>query len=524
MINTLPINIDDLLHRRTVESERIEYKASWNPETVLHTLCAFANDFHNLGGGYVVIGVAEENGRPILPPVGVQPETIDRIQKELLNLEKAAISPAYHTLTGVYDIGGKKILVLWAMAGEMRPYKCKVSLGKDKQDWAYYIRRHSSTVKATGQDEHELLSLANKVPFDDRYCQRATLNDLEPHLIREYLGEVKSELALYAPDLSVAELGSRLNIIGGVQESLFPKNVGLLFFNRAPQQFFPAMQIDVVYFPDGAGGDRLEEKIFQGPLGKITQDALDYINSRYIKETVVKSPLQAQALRFFNFPFAAVEEAVVNAVYHRSYEEREPIEIRIDGRELTVLSYPGPDRSIKLTDLQQGKAVSRRYRNRRIGEFLKELKLTEGRSTGIPKILRAMQENGSPEPLFETDDARSYFLIRLPIHTRFQLTPQVEDGKTIEIKKENKTTPQDTPQVLVLLGLFENGATEQSKTEMMTVLGLKDDKHFRRHYLLPALNARYIEMTMPDKPTSRNQKYRLTVLGQAAIGAQKRAI
>ena len=64
MINTLPINIDDLLHRRTVESEHIEYKASWNPETVLHTLCAFANDFHNLGGGYVVIGVAEENGSP----------------------------------------------------------------------------------------------------------------------------------------------------------------------------------------------------------------------------------------------------------------------------------------------------------------------------------------------------------------------------------------------------------------------------------------------------------------------------
>lgn len=143
-------------------------------------------------------------------------------------------------------------------------------------------------------------------------------------------------------------------------------------------------------------------------------------------------------------------------------------------------------------------------------------------------VIGVAEENGSPEPLFETDDARSYFLIRLPIHTRFQLTPQVKDGKTIEIKKENKNTPQDTPQdtpqVLVLLGLFENGATEQSKTEMMTVLGLKDDKHFRRHYLLPALNARYIEMTMPDKPTSRNQKYRLTVLGQAAIGAQKRAI
>ncbi len=52
----LPINIEDLVRQRTVEGERIEYKAGWNPENVLHTLCAFANDFHNLGGGHVVIG------------------------------------------------------------------------------------------------------------------------------------------------------------------------------------------------------------------------------------------------------------------------------------------------------------------------------------------------------------------------------------------------------------------------------------------------------------------------------------
>lgn len=58
----LPINFLDLLHQHYVESERIEYKAGWNPEAVLHKLCAFANDFHNLGGGYVVIDVAEQNG------------------------------------------------------------------------------------------------------------------------------------------------------------------------------------------------------------------------------------------------------------------------------------------------------------------------------------------------------------------------------------------------------------------------------------------------------------------------------
>lgn len=59
MHNKLPININDLLKQRTIESERIEYKTDWNPESVMHTLCAFANDFHNLGIGYIVIGVAE---------------------------------------------------------------------------------------------------------------------------------------------------------------------------------------------------------------------------------------------------------------------------------------------------------------------------------------------------------------------------------------------------------------------------------------------------------------------------------
>jgi ATP-dependent DNA helicase RecG len=101
-----------------------------------------------------------------------------------------------------------------------------------------------------------------------------------------------------------------------------------------------------------------------------------------------------------NFPYEAVEEALVNAVYHRSYEIREPVEVRITAEDLVVLNFPGPDPSIRLDQLKKGRAVLRRYRNRRIGEFLKELDLTEGRATGIPKILRAMRENGSPAPEF----------------------------------------------------------------------------------------------------------------------------
>ena len=51
---SLPLNIDDLIHQRKVESARIEYKKDWNPEKVLHSVCAFANDIDNWGGGYII--------------------------------------------------------------------------------------------------------------------------------------------------------------------------------------------------------------------------------------------------------------------------------------------------------------------------------------------------------------------------------------------------------------------------------------------------------------------------------------
>ena len=136
-------------------------------------------------------------------------------------------------------------------------------------------------------------------------------------------------------------------------------------------------------------------------------------------------------------------------IYHRSYEVREPVEVRITPQELTILSFPGADRSIRMEDLQTGRAISRRYRNRRIGKFLKELDLAEGRSTGIPKILRAMRGNGSPAPVFESDDDRISFLTRLPVHEQTRLGPtgqatEHETGQVTEhdaLKSPGKIPP-----------------------------------------------------------------------------------
>ncbi|GHU14636.1 ATPase AAA [Betaproteobacteria bacterium] len=534
----LPINVNDLLHGKSVEWERLEFKAGWNPLDVLHSLCAFANDFHNLGGGYIVIGVAENGGHPVLPPVGIEPSRFDAIQKEILNLGYSAIQPAYHPIVVPCVVGRVSILVIWAPGGQTRPYKAKLSLARDDKDYGYFIRKQSSTVRAKGADEIELLSLAATVPFDDRCNQQARVEDLSRELIVDFLSGIGSELAAEAATLPLALLGRRMNIVGGSTEAPLPLNVGLLFFNEAPHRFFPATQIDVVLFPVDAGGDTFTEKIFRGPLQRMVREALDYIRRNCIADIVIKHPDRAEATRVNNFPFEAVEEAIVNAIYHRGYEEREPVEVRVYADELVVLSFPGPDRSVQIDQLRRGRAIARRYRNRRIGEFLKELDLTEGRSTGIPKILRAMKNNGSPQPEFETDDDHSYFLVRLPVHPQAtdtespdqtdhatgHETGHVTDHETDHVTdhETDHVTDHVTEQVSRLLSIIDG---EHSRNDLQARLQLKHRVSFMNVYLLPAINAGLVEMTLPDKPKSTAQRYRLTGAGRqmkAALGANRK--
>ena len=67
------------------EWARIEFKETWDAEASLKTICAFANDIDNWGGGYIVIGVREKDGRPEYPLLGVPAEKIDGYLKDMLN-------------------------------------------------------------------------------------------------------------------------------------------------------------------------------------------------------------------------------------------------------------------------------------------------------------------------------------------------------------------------------------------------------------------------------------------------------
>ena len=450
----LPINIENLLDDNVVEWVRIEFEKGWNPDTTLKTISAFANDMDNWGGGYIVIGAEEENGRLIRPVSGLSNDSIDHIQKELLKYCNY-LKPKYIPQSEPVQYDGKTLLLIWCPGGYDRPYQCPKKPTSSNPEKTYYIRRLSSTIEASELDVKELMALTHNIPFDDRINIKSDITDLKFPLLRNYLQTVNSNLLNDIDRLTIEEIASNLRIADGPKEYYKPLNVGLLFFNDDPEKFFPYCRIELVNIPDPTG-QAMEERIFTGPIDQQLQDVLRYIKNNVIAEKIFKSDDQAEAIRVKNYSFEALEEFISNAVYHRSYQLYDPITIRIEKECIEITSTPGPDKSISDEDIANLKMKSRRYRNRRIGDFLKELHLVEGRNTGIPTALRGIANNGSPLPEFITDDDRTFFSVIVPIHKSF-LTAEVE--KPI-IQNKKRRTKKEIKKLVV--DCLENGVIENS--------------------------------------------------------------
>ena len=499
----LPIGINQLLNGKVVEWERIDFKKGWNPEDVVHSICAFANDMHNWGGGYIVIGVEEDKGTPMLPPIGIDIKDLDDIQKEVLNLMHK-IEPLPIVIPEPVEYMGKNILILWIPGGEARPYKAPIHLGTKEMQKAYFIRQGSVTKKATLQEEQVLLSLAAKIPFDDRICHSASLDDLSLLYIRDFLRKVDSDITEKdIQSMPFEQLCWQMQIIGGTPEFIRPKNVGLLFFSENPEKYIPYARIELVRFYDDVG-DHFDEKILHGPIHLQLQEALDYIRSQVIVEKVVKVDDKAEANRAYNYPYTAIEEVLSNAVYHKDYAVNEPVTVTIRPDRITVLSIPGPDRSISDDDLRSFNLSSPRYRNARIGDLLKHRGLAEKRGTGIPTILKSLKENGSQPPILETDSERSFFRVTMMINESF-LNQGHEAASTVTDSR--RTNDELKTEIKKLLR--DHGA--MSMRELTGALGYSRNAQNVYGAIRDLVEKGVVEYTLPDKMSSRNQRIRLRI-------------
>ena len=438
--SNLLIPIEDLVNCRSVEKQRLEFKKSWNEGPAMYqiikTISAFANDIYNNNGGYIVIGVAEDESSEsveqiVLPPVGIDPNQIERIQKEILGKCKSLISPQYSPILSPEVLEDKYVLVVWAQASDDRPHKAR---GAKKGEYHYYIRKGPETTKANDKEIKCLLESSNKIPFDDRMARPENGESINQdaigyRLVMAFLDDVGSKMER-SKDRRILE---NLNLVvkcrdeevnGRLKPVYTPKNVALLMFNRIPHKYFPGASIEVTQFTRDNEVIFGGEKMFTGPLQDQIKECMKYVYSTTNK---------MKSASLVTYPHQALREAIVNAVYHRGYEPEYSSSTKVYIRPhcLEVISYPGPHPSLKQDEFTKGSVIPPvQARNRRIGDFLRQLNLAEARGTGVETIFRTMEKNKNPTPKFQFD--LTYFRVILPAHPKFKAAMLLKD---VEVKE-----------------------------------------------------------------------------------------
>lgn len=128
----LPINIERLLSGSAVESNQLEYKEGWNPDTIYRSICAFANDFEDTGGGYIIVGVKEEHGHAVRPVLGVNPNLIEQIEKDMVGYNNL-IRPYYQPRLFIEEVDGKTILVIKVTQENAVHIRCLIVLQQNRR-------------------------------------------------------------------------------------------------------------------------------------------------------------------------------------------------------------------------------------------------------------------------------------------------------------------------------------------------------------------------------------------------------
>lgn len=273
---------------------------------------------------------------------------------------------------------------------------------------------------------------------------------------------------------------------------------GLLLFGRQPQRWRPAFQVKAVAFPGTSLADSryLDSEDIGGTLLEQFKGSFAFIRRNLHH---VQRGRGFNTLGELEIPATALEELLANALIHRDYFTSASIRILVFADRVEIAS-PGhlPD-SLSVEAIRQGRT---NRRNPTLTEHAAQIRPYRGLGSGIPRALREW-----PRIELIDDVAGNQF-------SALAWRPEAEWAPVT-----GEVTPEVTPEVARLL---EAVRAEITRSEIQAALGLKDEKHFRDAYLKPALEAGLIEMTIPDKPRSRLQKYRLTAQGRAVQDAARK--
>ena len=464
---------------RSTETYRIERTISTGDmDKFQEAICAFSNDLPNSREkGYLILG-AHDNG--VLSGLRVD----DTLMKKIAGIRSDGnILPLPMMSVERFEFVEGDLLVVEVSPALIPPVRYR---GRT------FIRIGPRRDIATEAEERVLLEKRTSymATFDAMPCFGASLKDIDAHFIEnEYLPQIIDSDVLKADKRSLQEQLAAIHLYDITNDC--PTNAAIILFGKNASFFLHGCYVQYVHFAgEDTGSEILNERQIRGSLCSI----LPKLES-FVKDAIVTArPMPVSMLReqiVFNYPELALRELLMNACMHRDYQSNMPIRIYQFSNRIEILNAGGlygearPENFPTVND----------YRNPIIAEAMRGMKYVNMFNRGVQRVKNMLRENGNPEPKFNVSKVTAFEVM---VHPSMSLN-LVTDGE-----KVTKSATKSTEMMNEVLAFCTQ---ERSLTEIMSHLGLKHRNNAKSRYIDPLIEGGFLEMTIPEKPNSRNQKY-----------------
>ena len=492
------------------EGKTLELKRDLSsPAGPLRTITAFANS----AGGRLVIGV-EDDGTV----VGVADPLAE--EERVASLISDHISPQLVPAIDLMTLGDETVLVVDVPLSTRRPHY----ITRQGPETGVYVRLGSTTRQADAALVAELERSARGVAFEDLPETRADLADLDLDVLSDLRGRPTDIDDLLALGLAVRQGGR-----------VVPTNAGILAACPDPTRFLPSAWIQCGRLRGPHGTDIFDQTEIHGPLPLAVDQAMGFLLKHAYKSAVFG---QVRRRDVYSIPVEPVREVIVNALVHASYAERgTPIRIGFYDDRIQVDS---PGLLLPGMTVETMRRVSR-LRNPALARVFREAGIMEQWGTGVQRVFEQVANAGLPEPVIEEIQDRVRVTIYVPGHgpsragERASASSESVESLSWGTKSPSRVTKSEREvttsshqvepgrakgaqpgdyriSVLTLLS-----SAERTRAEVLSAMGLSNETRNARRHLDPLIESGLVERTIPDKPTSRLQRYRLTDAGRAHL-------
>lgn len=464
---------------RSTETYRIERTISTGDmDKFQEAICAFSNDLPNCREkGYLILG-AHDNGA--LSGLRVD----DALMKKIAGIRSDGnILPLPIMSVEKFEFTEGDLLVVEVSPALIPPVRYR---GRT------FIRIGPRRDIATESEERVLLEKRTSymATFDAMPCFGSSLKDIDVQFIKqEYLSQIIDTGILMTDNRSLQEQLAAIHLYDITNDC--PTNAAIILFGENASFFLHGCYVQYVHFAgEDTGSEILNERQIRGSLFSI----LPKLES-FVKDAIVTArPMPVSMLReqiVFNYPELALRELLMNACMHRDYQSNMPIRIYQFSNRIEILNAGGlygearPENFPTVND----------YRNPIIAEAMRGMKYVNMFNRGIQRVKTMLRENGNPEPIFNVGKITAFEVM---------VQPSLSLNLVTDGEKVTKSATKSTETMNEVLAFCER---PKSLMEIMAHLGLKHRNNTKSRYIDPLIENGFLEMTIPEKPNSRNQKY-----------------